>query len=105
MGADLRMHLGEGPHPHRSVTGVLAGVLCGRFGPGARVFALHLGPVATRASDVCGRIGEARVAVEATPARKRTRIWHALPSSPRCSLTGSYPASKTNTGPPPLQRA
>src|SRR5215203_5231995 len=45
-------------------------MLGGRLGPGARVFALHLRPVATRASDVLGWIREARVAVEA-PSRSQ----------------------------------
>jgi hypothetical protein len=42
-------------------------MLGGGFGPGARIIAFHLGPVATRASYVFGRIREARVAVEAPP--------------------------------------
>src|SRR5829696_2815521 len=62
----LRMHLGDPcPHAHRSVTGVLAAMLGGRFGPGRGLRALHLGPVATRASDVLRRVAQARVAVEA----------------------------------------
>src|SRR5215208_2396903 len=61
------MHLRPGAHSHRSVTGVLAGVLCGRFGPGAWVFALHLRAVTTWPTSVCGRASEARISVEATP--------------------------------------
>jgi hypothetical protein len=61
------MQLGPRSHAHRSVSGVLAVMLGGRLGPGTRIVALHLRPVATRASDVCGRIREARVAVEAPP--------------------------------------
>jgi hypothetical protein len=61
------VQLGPRSHAHRSVTGVLAGVLGGRLGPGARVVALHLRPVATRTTDVHGRIAEAKLAVEATP--------------------------------------
>src|SRR5918996_620934 len=61
------MHLRPGPHSHRSVTGVLASVLCGRFRPGAWLFALHLWAVATWPASVCGRASEARISVEATP--------------------------------------
>src|SRR5215216_2621983 len=61
------MHLRPGAHSDRSVTGVLAGVLCGRFGPGAWVFALHLRAVTTWPTSVCGRASEARISVEATP--------------------------------------
>src|SRR5215208_4209079 len=64
---DLRVHLGPRLHAHGSVTGVLAAMLGGGFGPGQGVRALHLGPVATRASDVFRRVAQARVAVEATP--------------------------------------
>ena len=52
----------------------------------------HLRPakLATRASDVFWRVAEARIAVpKRRPARKRTSIWHGLPSSARCTLTGS----------------
>jgi hypothetical protein len=42
-------------------------MLGGGFGPGTRISSLHLRPVATGASDVRGRIAEARVAVEAPP--------------------------------------
>src|SRR5215203_5236281 len=61
----LRVHLREGPHAHRSVAGVLARILGGRFGPGARVVTLHLWPVATRASGAGGWACEARVGAEA----------------------------------------
>jgi hypothetical protein len=64
---DLRVQPGPRPHTHSSVTGVLTAMLGGGFGPGARVRAPHLGPVAPRASDVFGRVREARVAVEAAP--------------------------------------
>src|SRR5215211_2695148 len=42
-------------------------MLGGRFGPGARIIALHLRSVATRTSDVFRRVAQARVAVEAAP--------------------------------------
>jgi hypothetical protein len=42
-------------------------MLGGGLGSGARVFALHLGPVARRASDVLRRVAQARIAVEASP--------------------------------------
>ena len=64
---DLRVQLGPRPYAHRSVTGVLARMLGRGLGPGARISALHLRPVATRASDTCGRIRETRVTVEAPP--------------------------------------
>jgi hypothetical protein len=64
---DLRVQPGPRPRAHGSVTGILACVLGGRLGPGARIVALHLVPVATGASDVRGRIAQARVAVEAAP--------------------------------------
>src|SRR5829696_1738096 len=60
------MQIGPRPHAHGSVTGVLADVLSGGFGPARGVRALHLGPVATGASDVFRRVAQARVAVEAS---------------------------------------
>src|SRR5215211_1291834 len=63
---DLRVQLGPRPHAHGSVTGVLASVLGGRLGPGARIVALHLRPVATWPSEARGWTGEARIAIEAT---------------------------------------
>ena len=54
-------------HAHRTVAVVYAHMFGGRFGPGDRIVALHLRSVATRASDVRGRIAKARVAVEAAP--------------------------------------
>src|SRR5215212_8257216 len=67
MVVDLRVHLGPRAYEHRSVTGVLAAMLGGGFGPAQGVRALHLGPVATRASDVFRRVAQARVAIEASP--------------------------------------
>jgi len=66
---DLGMQLGPRSYAYGSVTGVLAAMLGGRFGPGARIIALHLRPakLATRASDVFGRVRETRVAIEASP--------------------------------------
>ena len=64
---DLRVQLGPRPYAHASVTSVLAAMLGGGVGPGARVSALHLGPVATGASDVFRRVAQTRVAVEAAP--------------------------------------
>jgi hypothetical protein len=42
-------------------------MLGGKLWPGARLSALHLGPVATGTSDVFRRVAEARIAVEAAP--------------------------------------
>src|SRR5215210_4602122 len=67
MVADLRVQLGPRPYAHGSVSGVLAAMLGGGVGPGARVSALHLGPVPTRASYVLRGVGEARDAVEESP--------------------------------------
>src|SRR5919107_3137252 len=64
---DLRVHLRPRPNAHSPVAGVLAAMLCGGLGPGARIVALHLRPVATGASDVLRRVAEARIAVEAAP--------------------------------------
>src|SRR5215212_9573715 len=64
---DLRVQLGPRSYAHASVTGVLAAMLGGGFGPGRGVVALHLGPVATGASDVFRWVAQARVAVEAAP--------------------------------------
>jgi hypothetical protein len=61
------MQLGPRSYAHGSVTGILAVVLGGGFRPAGGLRALHLGPVATRASDVLRRVAEARITVEATP--------------------------------------
>jgi hypothetical protein len=58
-------------------------MLGGRLGPGARVVALHLGPVATGPSDVRGRIAEARVAVEATPGAQADENLARAPLNPQ----------------------
>ena len=67
MRADLWVQLRPSPHAHRPVAAILACVLVVGIGPGARIVALHLRSVSTRSTDVRGRFGEARVAVEATP--------------------------------------
>ena len=87
---DLRVQLGPRSHAHVSVTGILAGVLGGRLGPGARVVARYLGPVATGATDVRRRIAEARVAVEAAPGAQADEDLARAPlQSLLCTLTGS----------------
>src|SRR5215203_2115220 len=51
----------------RSVASVLTRVFRRRFGPGARIRTLHLGPVTTWPSSGCRWTSEARIGVEATP--------------------------------------
>ena len=47
------------------------------------------------------QIREARVAVEALPRSQTDEDLARTPLQPRCSFTGSYPASKTNKGTAP----
>src|SRR5215211_5731636 len=61
-------------------------MLGGGLWPGTRISALHLRPVATRASDVCGRIREARVAVEAPPRSQANEDLARTPLEPSLQL-------------------
>lgn len=62
---DFGVHLLPSSHAHSTVAGVLAFVLYGGFGPGLWIGALHLRSVAAWPSGVGGRLGEARIGVEA----------------------------------------
>jgi hypothetical protein len=64
---NLRMHPRPGPHAHSPVTGVLAFVLGGGLGPGARLGAFHLRAVAAWPTGGGGHSGEAWVGVKTAP--------------------------------------
>src|SRR3712207_6655533 len=59
------MQVRPGAYAHRSVTSLLARVLRRGLGPGARICALHLRPMATRPPSVGRWTSEARIGVEA----------------------------------------
>jgi hypothetical protein len=70
-----------GAHAHRPVAGVLACVVpSGGLRPGARILAIHLGPLTTRPAGVGGRASEARISTDAEPFRRWAEdgrlLWH-----------------------------
>jgi hypothetical protein len=77
-------------------------MLGGGFGPGTPISALHLRPVTTRASNVCGRIREARVAVEAPPCSQTDEDLARSPLQPLLQLHGIIAGVEDEQGSDPL---
>ena len=82
------MQVRPGAYAHRPVAGIFAFVLGGGLGPGARVRALDLRPVASRPSGGGGRASEARIGVETAPRPQTDEDLARIPLQPLLQLHG-----------------